>query len=303
MNDIHNMDLNQLRLFLRIFESGSVTDAAVRLGVTQSAVSHSLRKLRHTIGDPLFVRSGHRLQPTKRAESMFPGVFEAFALLDASLTTAAPFDPLTCDQRFHLAMTDYVEALLLPRINRDLAAAAPALKLKISEIGNRPMQKHGQIWDLMIARLGPELPSDFYTQKLWRENFVTICSKHHPHIQGDSLTLDSFLAEKHILVGTETAGPGAVDRALAALDRQRSIKIVTGFFLSPARVVATSDLVATIPRRLAEQAITELPIKILPVPLKLDAFDITMAWNAQRHWDPAHRWFRSWVKSLFTKDF
>jgi len=299
MINVHNIDMNLLRLFVRVYECGSVTEAAKQLGVTQSAVSHGLRKLRQLLGDPLFVRSGHALQPTSRASSLFPGISEAFSLLDANLMQAAPFEPAQCDQRFHLAMTDYVEALALPQINQALADVAPKLRLKISEIGGSSLQERGRVWDLMIARLGEELPADFYAQKLWQETFVTACNTDHPRIRGKALTLNAFLAEKHILVGTETVGMGAVDRALAAQGKERTVQIATGFFLSPIRIAATSDLLATVPKRLAEQAARELPVKLLPVPLDLPPFDITMAWSARRHNDPAHRWFRGWLKTLF----
>jgi len=302
MKNIHNIDMNLLRLFVRIYECGSVTEAAKHLHVSQSAVSHGLKKLRHIVGDPLFVRSGHALQPTSRAVALFPGVAGAFAQLDASLMEAAPFEPKRCDQRFHLAMTDYVEALALPKINAGLAVEAPNLTLKISGISGSRLQEHGREWDLMIARLDAELPADFYAQKLWQEDFVTVCGAQHPRIRTDSVTLDAFVAEKHIMVGSETIGMGAVDRALHAVGRRRSVQIVTGFFLSPLRIAATSDLLATVPRRLAEQAAAELPIKLLQVPLDVKPFDITMAWSARRHNDPAHAWFRGWLKALFLSE-
>jgi len=269
------------------------------LGLTQSAVSHGLRKLRELLGDPLFVRSGHGLQPTSRADALYPRVASAFSQLDASLMEVTPFDPMSCDQRFHLAMTDYVEALALPVINVGLAQDAPNLTLKVSEIGDSSLQERGKMWDLMIARLDSELPADFYAQKLWQEEFVTVCAANHPRIRGSSLTLERFLAETHTMVGGGRNRTGAVDNALAKLGKQRRVQIATGFFLSPLRIVATSELLAAVPCRLAEQAAQELPIKLLPVPLDLAPFDITMTWSARRHNDPAHRWFRGWVKTLF----
>jgi len=299
MNNIHNIDMNLLRLFVRVYECGSVTLAARQLGLTQSAVSHGLRKLRGLLGDPLFVRSGHGLQPTSRADALFPGVSNAFSQLDATLVEATPFDPKLCDQRFHLAMTDYVEALALPEINNAIAQDAPNITLKVSEIGDGSLQERGKMWDLMIARLDIELPADFYAQKLWQEEFVTVCAVNHPRICSNSLSLEGFLAEKHIMVGGRSSRLGAVDRALAKLGKQRKVQIATGFFLSPLRIAASSELLATVPRRLAERMAQELPVKLLPVPLDLAPFDITMTWSARRHNDPAHRWFRGWVKSLF----
>jgi len=300
MNKIHNIDMNLLKLFVRVYECGSVTGAAQQFGLTQSAVSHGLKKLRGILGDPLFVRSGHALQPTSRAVALFPGVAEAFALLEVNLRDAAPFDPVSCEQQFHMAMTDYVETLALPQITVGLAVEAPNLTLKISEIAGSQLQEHGRVWDFMIARLGAELPPDFYAQKLWQDDFVTVCREDHPRVSGGEITLEAFLAEKHILVGTETAKMGAVDQALAQLGKRRTVQIATGFFLSPIRIAATSDLLATVPRRLAEQVAAELPIKLLPVPLSVGPFDITMAWSARCHNDPAHKWFRGWMKALLS---
>lgn len=297
MNEMHKLDLNLLRLFHYVYEAGSVSHAAEQLGITQSAASHGLRRLREILSDPLFVRSGHMLAPTARATSLAPKVSEAFQLLQSGLAETGGFDPATHKERFLLAMTDYVESLVLPKISAELPNIAPHVSIKAAEIGEGSLQEKGRIFDLMIARLDSELPPDFFAQVLWEERFVTVCAEDHPRI-GTKLTLDAFLAEKHAIVGTKRQSLGAVDQALADKGLTRDVQVWTGFFQSPVRLAATSELLATVPERLVRQAASELPIKILEPPLTLKPFAISMCWSARRHHDPAHRWFRAWLKEL-----
>lgn len=121
------------------------------------------------------------------------------------------------------------------------------------------------------------------------KQLVTVCAKDHPRLTGESVSLDTFVAEGHAVVGSTNPGKGAVDVALAVIGKARRVQIATGHFLSLIRITATSDLVATVPRRLAEQAANELQVKILSVLSDLQPFDITMAWSARRHNDPAYQ--------------
>ncbi|WP_286830708.1 MULTISPECIES: LysR family transcriptional regulator [Kordiimonas] len=295
MHNFNTMDLNLLRHFACLYERRSVTAAAHQVGLTQSAMSHVLKRLRDAFGDPLFVRDGKALVPTKRADQLYAPVMEALDGLMEAVQDAAGFDPQSTDRQFTLAMADYVELLCLPQLMRRLPVDAPKAALRAFDPGNQDLPTTLQRADLAIARY-TKAPPNYHRQTLWREEFVTVCSRSHPRLQRADLTLDAFLAEGHMMVSTDGQGLGMVDQHLAAIGHRRTMVLKTGFFYSPLRVAAAGDLLATVPKRLAEALQHELDLRLFEPPLDLPGFDVSMVWAPHQHRDPGHAWFRRWLK-------
>lgn len=294
MQKFNNMDLNLLRHFACLYEKCSVTDAAAQVGLTQSAMSHVLKRLRDAFGDPLFVREGKALVPTARADQLYAPVTEALGMLMGVVQAAASFDPTRTDRRFTLAMADYVELLCLPTLIDRLTMEAPMAVLRAFAPNGQGLSMTLQHADLAIARHS-NVPPNYHRLTLWHEEFVTVCSRAHPRVRG-TLTLDQYLAEGHVMVATEGLELGVVDRQLASMGHTRHIALKTGFFYSPLRVAAAGELLATVPRRLAEALKDELDLSVHTPPFELPGFDVSMVWAPQQHRDPGHVWFRRWLK-------
>ncbi|WP_020398642.1 LysR family transcriptional regulator [Kordiimonas gwangyangensis] len=282
--------------FDTLMETRSVSGAAKLLSVTQSATSHNLNRLRRLFDDPLFVRVGHEMQPTVRALELAEPVGAALAVLGETLRNSGNFNPLISDRVFRLAVTDYVEAICMPTIVKLLAEAAPGIHIVSLPTFDNHLGRMGRSVDLAFGRF-EKVPSQFHQAVLWQEKFVVIAAADHPRLRENSLTLEQYLAEKHVLISPNGKRRGLVDEMLAERGQERTVQHATRGFSAPARLVAVSELIATIPERMARLQARELPIRCYEPPLPLGTFDYKMIWPPMVHTDPAHKWMRTLLKA------
>jgi len=294
---VASIDLNLLTHLDALLGERHVTRAAAREGLTQSAMSRSLAKLRAHLGDALLVRGAGGLVLTPRAEALRAPLRRALDDLDALLAPAAPFDPATAARSFTVGMADYGEALLLPPLLARLRATAPALQVGTSRVAPdaRAALDEGQV-DLLLA---PRRSGGAATvwRKLFHEEFVCIARRGHPGV-GARLTLPRFLALSHVAI-TPGNRPGTpADEVLARLGRRRRVAVRVPNFLMAPLLVATSDLIGLYPARLARRAAELLPLALHPPPFPLPGFDLHLAWHERHRRDAGHRWFREQLVEL-----
>lgn len=289
------LDLNLLRIFDALALEGSATRAARRVGLSQPAFSHALGRLRDSLGDPLFVRVPRGMAPTPRAVELVPLVRELLERAEG-LTQSGDFDPSTCAQTFRVATTDYFEHVAFPRLAIELSKMAPSSTI-ISRPSGGELPK-AELYDgrfhLAIAGFFGEPPDGFYQQRLFDESFVCVVRKGHP-VARRRMKLADYTKLSHVLISPGGDLHGVVDAALASRGLQRHIAVAASSFLSPARIIAHSDLVLTAPSRLAAAYQRELPVTVLPPPLELPGFTVVQVWHERHHADPAHRWLRQLV--------
>jgi DNA-binding transcriptional LysR family regulator len=296
-------NLNLFVAFDALIAHGSVSRAAAHVGVTQSAMSNSLRNLRAVFGDPLFLRSSHGVQPTPRARALAPTVREALRLLARTLGPVA-FDPAAATRTFTLLASDYVEFVLLPRLVGALAARAPGVRLRVLPWGLQQVPDalaRGDA-DLMIG-FYDRVPPHHREQLLFEERYACIVRRGHPKV-GNRLTLRTYVALKHVMVSQSSEAPGAssgIDRALAALGHTRDVSLRVSHFLNVPNLIASSDLIAALSRRVAEPFARMLPLRLFEPPLRLRTSRIGMVWHDALHDDPAQRWLRDLVAELCVK--
>jgi DNA-binding transcriptional LysR family regulator len=297
MNDAHvaSFDLNLLVAFDALWSERHVTRAARRVGLTQSALSHALRRLRAQYDDVLFEPTRAGLMPTSRAQAIAPAVEEALALVARTLKGPAPFDPRALQRTFTLATTDYVELVLLPRLLGRIARDAPGVAITVRAIQGAPERAlvSGE-HDLAIGPDAGPVPG-LRTEPLFRERFVCALRQGHP-AASRRWTLAAFLKLGHVLVSPQGSGEGTVDAALRALGKTRDVRVRVPHFLVAPRVVAASDYVITLPERVA-RAVPEGLVFREP-PLTLTGFVMSQLWHARHDDEPAHRWLRRLIAEV-----
>jgi DNA-binding transcriptional LysR family regulator len=290
---IRAMDLNLLPVLAALFEAKSVSRAAGLLNLTQPAVSRALKRLRDHFRDPLFVRGQGGLAPTARALAIQPVLFAMLGELEG-LLSPKKFDPKTLVREFVLTGSDYCENVLLPPIFSALRERAPGVTVRLTSITDQMWDhlERGKI-DFVIL---PESSMQPNTRRrfLFSDPYVCLAAKKHPLIRG-KLDLDAFCRAPHIQVkakATDLPARSPIDNLLEKEDRQRRVAVTVSTMFSVGRIVAESDLIATLPRRVAELAAATLPVRIHPLPVALWDVRIALGWHERCHEDPGHRFFR-----------
>ncbi len=294
------MDNRLLSVFDEIYKTRSVTTAALALGLGQPAVSIALSKLREHFGNPLFVRTSHGMEPTPFGEELVGPVRAALDALDVVLGHSNDFDPGQADRVFRICMTDISQLVLLPRLWEKLRVAAPGISIEIFPLSTdmARLLESGEA-DLALGYI-PQLEAGFYQQQLFRQNFVCMVGKNHPHI-ASSLSLQQFLDADHAIINSSGSAPQIVDEEIARLGLRRRISLKIPSFLGAAFVVEHTDLLITIPQRLGDVLQGRGAFRIFPVPFALPGYDVKQHWHERYHHDPGSRWLRGVISELLSE--
>lgn len=295
------MDMKLLAVFDEVYKTRSVSRAGENLGVAQSSISIALARLRRHFGDPLFVRTSDGMQPTPHAESLVGPVRQAVELLRGITRQQAVFDPGQVQRTFRICMTDITHLVLLPRLINRVGQEAPGINVEITLISARTpkMLESGEA-DLAVGFM-PELEGGFYQQRLFEQSFACVVRSQHPRIKS-RLTPAMFGREKHAVVTAAGTGHNLVEEALASLGVERTVALRLPNFLGIAGLVASTDLVVTVPQRVAETLVRIAEVKLLPPPFKLPVFAIKQHWHERFQQDPANRWLRAVISELFLEE-
>lgn len=287
------VDLNLAVVLRALLDERSVSRAAKRLGLSQSATSHALGRLRALVQDPLFVRTRTGLVPTARADAMADAVRASVAALEATLFVPPPFDPGTVERTFRIRPSDYVECLLVPRLVERLAKIAPKVNLFARPVVTEPVLalEEGQLDLLIQPTHSGEQTDGFHMEALWDERLVGIARRGHPLTSG-RVTLERFANASHALVSPRGQPGGMVDDVLKRLGIPRRVAFTTPSFLVAPQVVATTDLVMVLPARIAAVLQAQLRLATFEPPLEVPGFRMAMFWHARHDSDPAHAFIR-----------
>ena len=262
-----------------------VTRAATRLGITQSAASHALARLREAIGDPLLVRGPKgAMVPTPRAEALAPAIRRALGDLETGLAGES-FDPATAKLELHIATSDYIEIVVLPRFVARLAKLAPKVDVWI-HAGEDVTDA-----DLALGPRGVNKGAGMYEKTLFEDDFRVVMREDHP-LAGGRMTLPRYCAADHVMVAPRGRPGSFVDDALAKLGRERRVAVAIPHFLVVPHLLVESDLIATLASRIADQVAPRFGLATMPPPIEIPPFTIAAAWHERTHHDPAHRWLR-----------
>jgi DNA-binding transcriptional LysR family regulator len=301
MHPLHlaSLDLNLLVALDALLEERNVTRAAERTGVTQSAMSHALARLRMLVGDTLLVRGKSGMVATARAEALALPIRRALEGIVVALESPKPFEPETAHLSIRIATSDYGELVLLPKLVRRLEREAPHIDLRlIPHSGDSVGPLVEGAVDLIISPVRPDDGAHgVLAKKLFDESFVCIVRRGHP-LAKKKLTLARFAAASHALIAPRGREGSLADDSLARLGLSRRVAVTLPHFLVAPHVVAESDLVLVLAARVASQLATPLGLVVLVPPreLGLTGFRMSALWHERTQHDPAHRW----VRELFT---
>lgn len=304
MNGVHfrNLDLNLVVALDALLVTRSVTQAAARVGITQSAMSHALQRLRRVTGDELLVRASNGMVATARAEALGPPVRQALEEIERALSPNLPFDPETAQRTFTVATTDYTQLVLLPKLTAQLSREAPGIDLRIRAHPAQlaAPQLAAGTYDLAIVPVPKgTLAAGLYTKKLFDERFVCVVRNGHP-LCGKKLTLTRYAAATHALIAPGGSEGGFVDDALADLGLRRRVAVAVPHFLVAPHLVAASDLILTLAARVARAFAEPLGLSILEVPpeLHLAGFSMSAVWHERTQNDPAQQYLRNLLSGI-----
>lgn len=288
-------DLNLLYVFEAIWLERSVTLAADRLGVSQAAVSASLKRLRLEYDDHLFSLVGRRMEPTTKAIETAPQMLQALSMVRSTHVESRPFDPATARRNFTLRTRDIGEVVCLPQIFSALHAEAPGVGLR-TVFKPIPETIAGLAYGEIDFALGflPSLETSIHSRPLFSQRYV--CVMREGHALGEApLTVEAFCAGDHLLVEYSGSGHLLLERALKRAGAGRRIRLSLPQYLSAPHFVVENDLLWSVPEILAERLATLYPLQIRPHPLALPPFEISLYWHDRFHKDPANQWMRNFI--------
>jgi DNA-binding transcriptional LysR family regulator len=294
---LKGLDLNLLRVLEAVLEHGTVTLAAERLGLSQSATSHALERLRRALDDPLLVREGRKFVPTTRAENLRGPLREALNLLDVALSPPQPFDPQTEKRTFRIATSDYAEFLLIPRLVERLSREAPGIDIAVVPLSAAEDLQSADVDAAIGLSQLFQRASGVRKRALFSETFSCLLRPNHPALERP-WTVKNFAKLRHAMIAPTGNPGGIVDDALAKLGSERRVVASVPHFLIAPFLIPNTDLVVTLPSRVARAFASSLGLVVVEPPLKLPGFQMHLVWREQMHRDQAQVWFRNELRHV-----
>ena len=289
------VDLNLLVVFDALMQERNVTRAARQLALSQPAVSHALARLRHMLRDELFVRSPKGMVPTPRAEQIAGAVRHAMEELQRALEEEE-FDPAKATRTFRVAVDNYSAIVLTAPLAARVAKLAPNISLEFQPSGTLDL---ADVFDrgLLDLALGflMEPAERFGHRKLLGDGLVVLMGKDHPAASARKLTPEKFAALAHLDVSSSRYTMAFVENALKRNKLVRRIA-VRAPLLSAGSMLASSDSIAVLPRRIAQALMRFYPLVSRDLPFVSPAVETEMLWPRWLDGVPAHRWFRKMVE-------
>ncbi|MFL5305803.1 MAG: LysR family transcriptional regulator [Polyangia bacterium] len=292
------IDTNLIVALRALLREQNVTRAGKAIGLSQSAMSHALRRLRAHFGDPLLVQAGHGSTLTVLATALIEPVNQALAELERVFSLRTEFDPAHSDRVFRVVAPDNLELYLLPAVMKLLARQAPGISVRVEHLGARWEQalQTGGV-DLKLGRKY-KIGAGLRSQTLFEERLICAVARGHASARRP-MTVAQYAALRHLLI-TPTAEQDQplatpIDAHLARHGYRRRIALSVPHFAVAPFIVAGSDLALTASERLLRPFAENLGLQLLPLPFARPAYRLTQVWAERQHVDPGHRWFRGVV--------
>lgn len=294
MNDFDYLSLDgkSLQLFLTVIEEESITGAARRLRITQSAVSHTIEKLRNVIGDPLFVRAGRGIVPTSQAKLMVDKVRSTLDDMKA-LTNSTEFNPADAHMEFTLAANDFQRDLILPRFFREIHAEAPGITFKIipSDI-HSPDVLRDDGCQLMLTP-HPPLGADIIQKPMLTDYYVCY---YDPQTRAAPKNLDEYMSAQHITISFGSSRSPEIEKHIREMDLHRDIFLKVPAFSGIPGFMKGTNLIASLPSLLNRNAMKDFAYCDLP--FESPKLIMYLVWHRRYHLDAAHIWLRDKLEAI-----
>ncbi|ERV70164.1 LysR family transcriptional regulator [Pseudomonas aeruginosa] len=301
---MRHVDLNLLTSLDMLLTERSVTKAARRLGLSPSAMSRTLARLRAVTGDQLLVQAGRTLVPTPYAEQLREHVHDLARSAQAVLQPAcSSLNIATLERTFTIRANDSFVDLVGPLLMATITEAAPYVRIRFVPKPDKDAQplREGTI-DLEIGVIGSMAP-ELKTRSLFHDRFVGICRANHPILEKPKLTAERYASYPHVVVSRKSQFTGPVDEMLEKLGLHRTIAMVVPTYANAIQIVRHSDLLGLIPyscignTHLKVSAIS-YDLQHFEIPIHTPQINISAIWHPRLHSDPAHRWLRDTILTI-----
>ena len=296
MRDAHirNLDLNLLQPLRALLEERHITRAAKLCYLSQPAMSRALERLRQMFGDPLLIRSGRSYERTVRGERLLQEVQSLIPRLEA-MVQGEQFDPSRSRERFRLAMTDHASMIVLPALMNQIRAIAPNVRVEACVWNNQRYEEvaAGRLDIVLSAEAAPPF---LETEVLFNVDFVCLAGSAQ-RVRSRRLSLKQYLQLPHVLIDTWDGQQTLVDRPLAQLGVKRSVALSMPFFVPAVFAIAHTDLILTVPRKLAAITAAVAGVRMIEAPREIEAFPYFMTRHSRVASEPAHVWFRQLLRA------
>lgn len=298
--DLRRLDLNLLVVMDALLSDPNVTNVARRLKVTQPAVSLSLGKLRTLFSDELFVRAPTGMRPTPFAKQLREPIRRAIEIIEIEVLQGRQFEPATTRQVFRISLSDAGESAVLPTLLGRLSAEAPTAAIQCLAFPPGRLaasMENGEV-DVALGYFPDLATASFFRQGLYRDEVVCLVRNEHPLIK-DSLSIEQFLQCAHAIVSHEGRGQDLFEKLMRDLGLERRIQVRLAHLVSVPMLIATSNLIAVVPRAVAAPYANIPELKILPPPMRIPPLEIKLYWHRRAHRDPPVVWLRKVVAECF----
>lgn len=291
--NLRQLDLNLLVALDVLIAEASVTKAAEKLGMSQSAMSYSLKRLRVILNDDILIRTSREMEVTPNARQISDRVRQILVEIQSTLLEKEVFDPTTAKETFIIATSDYVEATLGSDLLQNIATQTPGIKIRISNVAKETVMDalDNNSIDLIVNAKLP-LKNWHIEQDLYQEEFVCV-------VKGDNslteLSVDDYVKRSHILVSLRDDFDGAYDKILEQQQKSRQIIWSTPHFMTVPFLLANSDCVALLPNRMAQHCARNMNLKLLPPPIEIEGFTVSMVWHQRNNNSLQHQWLRQQI--------
>jgi DNA-binding transcriptional LysR family regulator len=296
---IDDFEFTEIRLLAELLELRKLSAAAARLGLSQSAASHALARLRRRVADPLFVRGNGGFYPTPYGERLGAAARAAMNILLDGFASDEPFDPAATARRFNIYLSDVGQMVFLPKLLAFLHKQAPQAALRACPI---PLDQPGAALasgevDLAVGFFS-NLTAGFRQSMLFRERYVCVVRSDHPNFR-TGMSVEAFAASPRALADASGMAHAVVEAELKKHGLDATPQLTVPQFMVLPLVIANSDLLVIMPSRLAKAFSQLVSIKVLRPPLPLRPYDIRLYWHERFHHDSANRWLRRSLIELF----
>ncbi|MBW4535881.1 MAG: LysR family transcriptional regulator [Pleurocapsa minor HA4230-MV1] len=291
--NLRKLDLNLLIALDVLIAEVSVTKAAQKLNMSQSAMSHALKRLRIILHDDILIRTSREMEVTPYARQISDRVRQILSDIESTLFSQTTFNPATTQSTFSIAASDYVETTIGINLIQQLTTQAPGIRIRITNLNKETVMDaiDDNRIDLFIGAKLP-LKSWHVEQNLYREEFICVFKSDDALTE---LSMEDYIRRSHLLVSMRDDFQGAGDEILEQQQQSRQVIWSTPHFMAIPFLLANSDCVALLPGRMAQQCAKAMDLTLLPPPMMMEGFTVSMIWHQRNTNRPQHQWLRQQV--------
>lgn len=297
--NLASIDLNLLVAFEALLEERSVTGAARRINLGQPAMSAALGRLRSLFGDELFIRCGKEMRPTTKAIEIAPGILSALRQIRQTVEASKTFEPASTERSFAIGSSDYTSFVVVPPLLEFCQDTASGLDLRMIGFEKDSVGELLEQGAINVA-LGifPNPPRQTNHMPLFEERFVGIARKGHSALADGSMSLETFVALPHALMTTRRDTTGQIDKVLSRYNLERRIALTLPHMLVLPFIIASSDLVASVPHRVALRLERVTNLEVFELPIESEPWTVSMMWSILSEKDEANHWLRKSIQTV-----